>query len=106
VAVLTADKTFAEVVPELLDKGELQPDTPRDFGAVIDRTNAAAQNELAALVPGAVHITKTHSAHNIMVENAPLVTKWIRKVVDAVRSGKTSLGAERPACRATEQALI
>ena len=90
-AVLTADATFADVVPKLIDNGELPPDTPRDFGAVIDRTNGIAQRQLAALVPGAVHITKTHSGHNIMIENAPIVTKWIRKVVDAVRHGKSAL---------------
>ena len=90
-AVLTADQTFAEVVPELIDNGELPPDTPRDFGAVIDRANATAQGQLAALVPGAVHITNTHSGHNIMIDNAPLVTKWIHNIVDAVRHHKTSL---------------
>jgi pimeloyl-ACP methyl ester carboxylesterase len=91
VVVLTASKTFAEVVPELIDNGELPPDTPRDFGTVIDRTNAAAQRELAALSPGALHITDTNSGHNIMVENAPLVIKSIRQVVSAVRRGDTSL---------------
>jgi pimeloyl-ACP methyl ester carboxylesterase len=90
-AVLSADKTFAQVVPELIDSGGLPPDTPRDFGAVVDRSNTIAQRQLAALVPGAVHVTDTRSGHNIMVDNAPIVTKWIRNVVDAVRNHKTAL---------------
>jgi pimeloyl-ACP methyl ester carboxylesterase len=90
-AVLSADEAFAEVVPKLIDNGELPPDTPRDFGVVVDRSNAIAQRQLVALVPGAVHVTNTHSGHNIMVDNAPLVTKWIHTVVHAVRHKKHSL---------------
>jgi hypothetical protein len=71
--------------------GELSPDTPPDFGALLDRTHTVAHNELAALVPGAVHITDTNAAHNIMIDNAPVVIDAIRMVVDAVRAGKTSL---------------
>jgi pimeloyl-ACP methyl ester carboxylesterase len=89
VVVLTASDKFIDVVPKLIQAGELP--TPPDFGAVVDRTNSAAQNELAALVPGAVHITDTHSGHNIMIDNAPVVIQAIRMVVDAVRAGRTSL---------------
>jgi pimeloyl-ACP methyl ester carboxylesterase len=91
VVVLTASDKYIDVVPKLIHAGELPPDTPPDFGAVVDRTNSAAQKELAALVPGAVHITDTHSGHNIMVDNAPVVIQAIRLVVDAVRAGQTSL---------------
>jgi len=42
-------------------------------------------------VPGTVHITNTHSGHNIMIDNAPLVIQSIRQVVDAVRNGDSSL---------------
>jgi hypothetical protein len=66
VVVLTASDKFIDVVPKLIQAGELPPDTPPDFGTVVDRANSAAQNELAALVPGAVHITDTHAGHNIM----------------------------------------
>src|SRR5436190_104974 len=52
VVVLTASDKFIDVVPKLIQAGELPPDTPPDFGAVVDRANSAAQNELAALVPG------------------------------------------------------
>ena len=90
VVVLTASDKFVDVVPKLIKSGEA-PDTPPDFGAVIDRTNSVAQKQLAALVPGAVHITNTHSGHNIMVDNAPIVIQSIRRVVDAVRNGDSSL---------------
>ena len=91
VVVLTASDKFINVVPKLIQAGELPPDTPPDIGAVLDRANPAAQNDLAALVPGAVHITDTHSGHNIMIDNAPVVIQAIRMVVDAVRAGRTSL---------------
>ena len=91
VVVLTASDKYADVVPKLIQAGELPPDTPPDLGAVMDRASAAAQNQLAALVPGAVHITDTHSGHNIMIDNAPIVIQAIRMVVDAVRAGRTSL---------------
>src|SRR5215469_4327148 len=91
VGVLTASDKYVDVVPKLIQAGELPPDTPPDLGAVIDRAQAAAHSELAALVPGAVHITDTHSGHNIMIHNAPVVIEAIRMVVDAVRAGQTSL---------------
>ncbi|MGB8055174.1 MAG: hypothetical protein WCF75_00930, partial [Pseudolabrys sp.] len=91
VVVLTASDKFIDVVPKLIQAGELPPDTPSDFGAVVDRANSAAQNELAALVPGTVHITDTHAGHNIMIDNAPVVIQAIRTVVDAVRAGQSSL---------------
>jgi pimeloyl-ACP methyl ester carboxylesterase len=91
VVVLTAIDKFIDVVPKLIQAGEVPPDTPPDFGAVVDRANSATQSELAALVPGAVHITGTHSGHNIMIDNAAVVIQAIRMVVDAVRAEQTSL---------------
>jgi pimeloyl-ACP methyl ester carboxylesterase len=91
VVVLTASDKYVDVVPKLIQSGVLPPDTPADLGPVMDRANPTAQNELAALVPGAVHITDTHSGHNIMIDNAPIVIQAIRMVVDAVRAGQTSL---------------
>jgi pimeloyl-ACP methyl ester carboxylesterase len=91
VVVLTASDKFVDVVPKLIQSGALPPDTPPDFAAVMDRATSAGQNKLAALVPGAVHITDTHSGHFIMLDNAPVVIQAIRMVVDAVRAGQTSL---------------
>ena len=61
----------------------MPPDTPPDFGYVID----AAQEDLAKLVPGAEHITKTNSGHDIHNEQPQLVIDAIRQVVDANREG-------------------
>jgi len=89
--LLSSDVTLAEAVPGLIDNGELPPDTPRDFGVVVDKAATISRRQVVALVPGAVHVTKTHAGHNIMVDNAPLVRKWIRKVVDAARHGDSRL---------------
>ena len=62
-----------------------------DVGYVTDRAQKVAQADLAALVPGARHVTKTDSGHNIHRDNPALVTEAIREVVDAVRAGKTAL---------------
>jgi len=91
VVVLSASDKYIDVLPKMIQAGQVPADTPRDFGPVIDRANAAAHNKLAALVPGAVHITDTHAGHNIMIDNAPVVIHAIRMVVDAVRAGRTSL---------------
>jgi hypothetical protein len=50
-----------------------------------------AQADLAALVPGAKHITDTDSGHEIQKGQPQLVIGSIREVVDAVRGGKASL---------------
>jgi pimeloyl-ACP methyl ester carboxylesterase len=89
--VLSADVPFGLVVPAAIDKGDLPPNTPRDFGCVIDRANKVAQAELAKLVPGAKHVTKTHSGHNIMIDQPQLVIDAIREIVDAVRRGDRAL---------------
>jgi hypothetical protein len=74
VVVLTAsEKEWSEVTPKGIQAGELPPDTPPDFGVVMDRAWLVTQNKLAALVPGAAHITDTHSGHYIMIDNAPVV---------------------------------
>ena len=64
------------------------PSTATVYGATED---VLLGDELAELVPGAVHITDTHSGHNIMIGNAPVVIQSIRMVVDAARAGQTSL---------------
>ena len=92
VVVLTASENeWSEVTPKGIQAGDLPPDTPPDFGVVMDRAWLVTQNKLAALVPGAVHITDTHSGHYIMIDNAPVVIQAIRMAVDAVRAGQTSL---------------
>jgi hypothetical protein len=64
------------------------PSTATVYGATED---VLLGDELAELVPGAAHITDTHSGHNIMIGNAPVVIQAVRMVVDAARAGQTSL---------------
>ena len=64
------------------------PSTATVYGATED---VLLGDELAELVPSAAHITDTHSGHNIMIGNAPVVIRAIRMVVDAARAGQTSL---------------
>jgi len=89
--VLSADVLYGPTLPALIERGELPPDTPLDFGYMIDRANQTAQANLAKLVPGAKHITDTHSGHNMMIDQPQLVTDAIREVVDAVRNGDSAL---------------
>jgi hypothetical protein len=89
--VLSADVLYGPTLPAALDKGEIPPGAPRDFGYVIDRANKVAQEKLVQLVPGAKHITKTHRGHNMMIDQPQLVTDAIREVVDAVPHGDRAL---------------
>ena len=91
VAVLTASVKFAELVPKYIDEGLLPPTVPRDFGEVVDRTNPAAQAELAGYFPGSVLITDTAAGHNIMIDNAPVVIRATEDVLAAARAGRTTL---------------
>src|SRR6516164_1638948 len=43
VVVLTSSDKYVDVLPKLIQAGELPPDTPPDFGAVLDRAQSAAQ---------------------------------------------------------------
>ena len=78
-------------VPALIANGTPAADVPADFGYVTDAAQKKAQERLAALVPGARHITKTNSGHDIHNEQPRLVTQAIVDVVDAVRVGKMRL---------------
>jgi pimeloyl-ACP methyl ester carboxylesterase len=91
VAVLTASVKFAALVPKYIDEGLLPPTVPRDFGEVVDRTNPAAQAELAGYFPGSVLITDTAAGHNIMIDNAPVVIRATEDVLAAARAGRTTL---------------
>ena len=89
--VLSADRPWGPLVPGMIADGLLAPDTPPDVGYITDRAQKVAQANLAALVPGSKHVTKTDSGHVIHHDNPQLVTDSIREVVDAVRAGKTAL---------------
>jgi pimeloyl-ACP methyl ester carboxylesterase len=89
--VLSADHPWGPQVPAMIAAGKLTPDTPPDFGYVTDVAQKEAQKRLATLVPGAKHITKTNSGHEIHKEQPQLVIDAIREVVEAARSGKREL---------------
>ncbi len=85
--VLSADRPWGPQVPALIAKGVLPADVPPDFGYVTDGAQKQAQAKLAALVPGAKHITDTNSGHEIHKDQPQLVTDAVREVVEAVRGG-------------------
>ena len=78
VVVLTGD-TFD---PEAF-RARLPADAPADYPEVFWRAQLASQDSLALLFPGAQHITKTNSGHNIHNESPQLVIDAIRDVVAA-----------------------
>ena len=90
--VLSADRPWGPQIPPLIDSGALPPDTPPDFGYVIDAAQKQAQEDLANLVPGAEHVTETDSGHDIHIEQPQLVIDAIRRVVDAAEDNAETVG--------------
>jgi len=80
--VLTADAPYP---------APTKPGLPPDIHLVTRAAQDVSQREVAALVPGARHVTETHSGHDIMLENPVLVSNSILAVIDAVRAGRTRL---------------
>jgi pimeloyl-ACP methyl ester carboxylesterase len=80
--VLTSDAPYPEVT---------QPGIPAGFNTVIREAQDVSQRKVAQLVPGAKHVTKTDSGHNIMLDNPVLVSDSILEVVTAVREGRTRI---------------
>lgn len=89
--VLSADRLWGPQLPAMVKAGLLPADIPPDFGYIVDAALKQAQAKLAAIVPGARHVTDTHSGHEIHKEQPQLVIDAIREVVDAVRTGKAQL---------------
>ncbi|MBS1699335.1 MAG: alpha/beta hydrolase [Actinobacteria bacterium] len=79
--VLSADVRYGPIWQSMIDSGAVPPGTPADLGAVIDRAQVASQDYQAALEPGAVHITRTHSGHDIPLQNPALVTQEIQRML-------------------------
>lgn len=80
--VLTADEPYP---------APTQPGLPADIHLVTRRAQDVSQREVARLAPGARHVTRTHSGHDIMIENPVVVTDAVLEVVEAVRDGRTSV---------------
>ncbi|MFO1059680.1 MAG: alpha/beta hydrolase [Dongiaceae bacterium] len=89
--VLSADHPWGPLLPGMIADGFMPADIPPDFGYVTDRAQKEAQARLAALVPGARHVTHTDSGHEIHKDQPQLVLDSIRDVVQAVRAGSTQL---------------
>ena len=89
--LLSADRPWGPQVPEMIAQGKLSADVPADFGYVTDDAQKKAHQRLAKLVPGAKHITRTNSGHEIHKEQPQLVIEAIAEVVEAVRSGNRQL---------------
>jgi pimeloyl-ACP methyl ester carboxylesterase len=80
--VLTADQPYP---------APTQPDLPANINTVTRQAQDVSQRQVAQLVPGAKHVTQTHSGHDIMLENPVLVSDSIGEVVAAVRQGHTTM---------------
>ena len=80
--VLTADKPYP---------APTQPGLPPTINTVTREAQDVSQRQVAQLVPGAKHVTATHSGHDVMLENPALVSDSILEVVEAVRQGRTSM---------------
>jgi pimeloyl-ACP methyl ester carboxylesterase len=76
-AVLSHGKPFA-----------LPDGFPPEFPAVLEDAWSTMQAQLAALVPGSLHIVATQSGHYIQVDQPGLVRAAIKRVVQAVRAGR------------------
>lgn len=83
--VLSADRLVAPTWQAMIDSGALPAGTPADLGAAVDRAQAVSQDFQAHLVPGAVHITDTHSGHDIPLDNPAIVISAVRDVLARVR---------------------
>jgi pimeloyl-ACP methyl ester carboxylesterase len=81
--VLTADKPYP---------APTQPGLPADINVVTREAQDVSQRQVALLAPGAEHITKTDSGHDIMLENPVLVSDAILDVIAAARDGRTTIG--------------
>lgn len=85
--VLTADTW--PLTAEAIASGAFPPFVDLPFSDALWASQLAAQDKMAAKLPGAQHITNTHATHYIHIDNPGLVIGVIRKVVDDVRSAKS-----------------
>src|SRR5215218_5325876 len=92
--VLSSDEPWAPTMRTLVENGSLPmtADQAEQFGKLVFNAVVDARSDLVSQVPGAKHITNTHSGHYIHQEHPKLVIDSIREVVDAARVGSTTLG--------------
>jgi pimeloyl-ACP methyl ester carboxylesterase len=80
VVVLSADQFDVNAF-----RGRLPAGTPADYPGAFWQAQLAAQDKLATLFPGAMHVTKTNSDHNILNKQPQLASNSIHDVLDRVR---------------------
>jgi pimeloyl-ACP methyl ester carboxylesterase len=83
IIVLSSDEPY-DLTP-FVDDGTLPADIAEEFGNFLFRAIVDARADLASQVPGARHISDTHSGHYIHQEQPQLVIDSVREVVDTVR---------------------
>ena len=89
--VLSADEPIG-LLP-FVENGTLPltADEAEEFGRILFQANLDARADLVRQVPGARHITNTHSDHYIHQEQPQLVIDSVREVLDAVEQQSPSL---------------
>lgn len=85
--VISADQPIGPTIPALKAAGVVGQEVPDDFGYVTDAAQEKSQADLAASVPGSIHITETNSGHNVHIEQPALVAGAILDAVRLVRDG-------------------
>jgi pimeloyl-ACP methyl ester carboxylesterase len=92
--VLSSDERY-DLTP-LVEDGTLQMTVKeaKQFGRFLFNAVVDARSDLVGQVPGARHITDTHSGHYIHIEQPKLVIKQIREVVEAARKKSCALGVK------------
>jgi hypothetical protein len=84
--VLSSDEPF-DLTP-FVDAGA------EEFDDILFRAVLDARANLVSQVPGAKHITNTHSGHYIHQERPKLVIDSVREVVEAARKKACALGVK------------
>jgi len=92
--VLSSDKPL-NLMP-FVDDGSLPltADEAEAFGELLLQAFVDARTDLVSRVPGARHITDTHSGHYIHQEQPELVIDSVREVVEAARKKACTLGVK------------
>ncbi|HEX5851341.1 MAG TPA: alpha/beta hydrolase [Rubrobacter sp.] len=90
--VLSSDEPY-DLIPYVKDGTlPLTADQAERLGELLFRVIVEARANLVSQVPGARHITETHSGHYIHQEQPRLVLDSVREVVEAARKKSCALG--------------
>ncbi len=94
--VLSSDEPF-DLTP-FVDAGVVPADIVEPVAKDLFRAVLDARADLVSRVPGARHITDTHSGHYIHQEQPKLVIDSVREVVEAARKKACALGSIHGQC--------